>query len=913
MASTNTKTVNTTGVTYDSVGYVAQNWIEVSPAGANIFAIQDTTLSSAIKVLGTGDSIYIEGNFADFQYKQNGKTITLDNGLARSAITLSSMTTTTQVTTTLVFLDGSVTLTNKAGGTKVSINGLDDNGGNKSQQLTTTYKDVVINANDSNTTAATYFAALTPDPTPSVFTLTTGIDVATSNNFYGVGVGNGGTVQASTTLNAGDNLTGITNAVADLTFANTGGATTYVGTRFNNISTIKSTSVGTTGSVLDLSLATGVTSLVVNNSSVAMTYTNVSQLAGLAVNSNAGNVTVQYLDSLVTPTAVATVAVNGMINGTAGVALTIGGVTGTTGFSAINIAATGTNRISSLATSTDNDQKTLTITGAGNLQIDGVTSTAIATLNLSGSTGTNIINLSGVTGSSAGATAVTGGTGNDTVVFTGGNFTTLDTVSLGGGNNTIGLSYTAANGAGATFNTAQASAFNASTNVQNIAFVASAAVAAGESTLRVVDLGLLNTTTSVNFAGLDGVYALGAGQTGSEALAVTGAVTGETLNVQDISGLAGTVGNGAQGNAAADGLDISSIVPFQSITLGLIAEATNATGIQIAGGAAGTGQSGVAAGIGGAAGLGLDGLGNISTLNIISNGNTVANSIIGGAGGTGGTGVGAAGGAAGIGIDNVAGLNVNISGAYDFSILGGAAGAAGAAGNNNAGGAGGARAYGFTAAVNVNASTLTGKLNIEGSAVGTAGDVITGGLGADTINGSSGADFLNGGAGSDIFEYLTGTALEIANTAGGTQAQLGALTSASNIESISGFVSGADKVRINTSAAFFANDTGAEQVSFTTTSTATVAKVSLGNITASNMNGFFTALNAAVTGTASTNAVASSYLVTVGTVSGGLANASNQTFLVINNGVAALNNLDDIINVTGATDFVATDFAFAVV
>jgi S-layer protein len=158
MATTNTKTVNTTGVTYNSTTNVAQNWIEVAPAGANIFAIQDNTLSASIKVLGTGDTIYIEGNFADYQFKQNAKTITLDNGIARVAVTLSSMTNKVQVSTTLVFLDGSVTLTNKAGGTRVSINGFDDNDNARSQVLTANYKAVVINADDSNTTAATYFS-----------------------------------------------------------------------------------------------------------------------------------------------------------------------------------------------------------------------------------------------------------------------------------------------------------------------------------------------------------------------------------------------------------------------------------------------------------------------------------------------------------------------------------------------------------------------------------------------------------------------------------------------------------------------------------------------------------------------------------------------------------------------------------
>ena len=201
MALTNTKTVNTTGVTYDSGTFLSQNWIEQSPAGINTFAIEDNTLSSAIKVLGSDDVIYIEGNFADYQFKQNGKTVTLNNGTQKSSITMNSMTNKVQVTTTLVFLDGSVTLSNKKGSTKVSITGLDDNGAIKSQLLTTKLADVKINATD-NDTAADYFAALPINDT-TTYTLTTNADtfVGTSGNDLFDGA-------ALNTLSAFDNLDG---------------------------------------------------------------------------------------------------------------------------------------------------------------------------------------------------------------------------------------------------------------------------------------------------------------------------------------------------------------------------------------------------------------------------------------------------------------------------------------------------------------------------------------------------------------------------------------------------------------------------------------------------------------------------------------------------------------------------------
>lgn len=778
----------------------------------------------------------------------------------------------------------------------------------------------------------------------TTYNLTTNIDTATANVFNGTFIGNAGAAVAGSTLNAGDSLTGSgSNSIANLTLTNTGAATTQVGTRFTNVATILGTAVGAGGAGVDLSLATGVTGLTANGSTIALTFDNVQQLAPLTVTANRGDVIVNYTDALVTTTAVGTINLNGAINGTAGITVDVGGATATTGFVSMTLNTSGAaSRLTQLTTSNDNDLKTVTITGSANLRIDDVNSTAVTKLDMSGSTATNYINISQATGN----VTVTGGSGDDTVVFGATTLTTSDSINLGTGNNTLGLQYVQATGAGTTFAAAQAAAINAATNVQNISFLASAALTTTNSTLGVIDLGIVNTMTKVNFSGNGGVFALGAGTAGNQAVAVTGAVTGEILSFQDVSGLAATAGtagtNGAGGNAAASGanaakgLALSSAIPFQNVTLELAAGATDTSGIVIAGGAAGAGGAGgtgaggigQAGGAGGTADVAITGLGNISTLSIISNGNTTANQIIGGAGGAGGNGgagtagngngaggAGGAGGAAAVAIDNAAGLNVVVTGAYDLTIVGGAAGAAGTAGAANGGnaggalGAGGARAFGFTAAVNVDASNFTGKLNIEGSNVVTASDVIVGGAGNDTIHGSGGADFLTGGAGNDRFEYLTGNAGEVAKTAGGTQGQMGALTDMANIETITGFTTGADKIALNTSAAFF----GANTVTFTTSSTATVASVSLGNITAADVDGFFAVLNAAVTGVASTAGVASAYLVTTGTVTGGLANASNSTYLVVNNGLATLSNGDMIVKLVGATGVAAGDFVFAAV
>lgn len=780
-----------------------------------------------------------------------------------------------------------------------------------------------------------------------ISTLTTSIETVTSGNFSGIQSATNGAINASSTLNAGDTLIGtLANSTANLTFANTTGNTgAAVGVRFDNVKTINATAVGGAASSLDLSLATGLTGLGFTSSSAssAMSFLGTQTLVPVTITSNAAAFTATFLDSLVTPaTSTATLNLNGAINGTSGIAGTLSGVTASVGFNTISITGTGAaSRLSSLTNSTDNDLRVLNISGAGNVRIDdvdaGVAASNLQTLNMSGSTGTNVINIARSAGNiTTGVTTVTGGSGNDTVIFGSANLTNVDVIDLGAGNNTLGMVF--AQGGANSVSAAQAAGLNIGTNVQNYAFTATAALTAGNSTLSTLDLGLLSNKTLVNLAGSAGVFGLTSGAAGGQALAVTGAVTGETIRIADLSGLAATAGAvgavggaGATGNAAADALDIASTAPFQTVNIDLTTAVTDSSaGIAITGGTAGVGGNGGnnnAGGVGGAAGIAIDGLGNITTLGISSNGSGVAaatvNSIIGGAGGNGGNGVagnngndGGAGGAAAVAIDNAAGLNVNITGGFDLTIAGGAAGAAGTSVDANiVGGAGGARAYGFTSAANINATTFTGKLTIEGSNVVTAGDVISSGTGIDVINGSGGADYIDTGAGADFIEYLTGGAGEIANTAGGTQAQLGGLTDAANIESLSNFATGVDKIRINTSAAYFVNDgaAGTEQVTFTTASTATVGAVNVGNITAADVDALFAAINAAVTATASTAAVASAYLVTTGTVTGGLANSSNSTYLVINNGVAALNNLDQIVKLVGTTSVAAGDIVFDVV
>jgi hypothetical protein len=94
-----------------------------------------------------------------------------------------------------------------------------------------------------------------------------------------------------------------------------------------------------------------------------------------------------------------------------------------------------------------------------------------------------------------------------------------------------------------------------------------------------------------------------------------------------------------------------------------------------------------------------------------------------------------------------------------------------------------ALAVGATVGSKVDASTMTGKLTVNGSGLVGSGDVISGGTGNDTIDGGKGADILTGGAGIDKFIFTAGTAAD--NASGATFGQADVITD---------FLVGTDKI-----------------------------------------------------------------------------------------------------------------------
>ena len=175
ITSNTQKISGSSAVPYDSGTYTVENFIEVAGAGNNTFAFQDLTVKANLTLTGqSGDTTYIEATLGDFNVRQNGRNVYFESGNAVLKIGLSALSAKTTVTTTLVFLDGSITLSNKPGSKKVFINGLDDNGAASSQAITSSKTAVAVTVNPvANNAALNYFTA--PDA-HETFNLTTSVD-----------------------------------------------------------------------------------------------------------------------------------------------------------------------------------------------------------------------------------------------------------------------------------------------------------------------------------------------------------------------------------------------------------------------------------------------------------------------------------------------------------------------------------------------------------------------------------------------------------------------------------------------------------------------------------------------------------------------------------------------------------------
>jgi Ca2+-binding RTX toxin-like protein len=199
-----------------------------------------------------------------------------------------------------------------------------------------------------------------------------------------------------------------------------------------------------------------------------------------------------------------------------------------------------------------------------------------------------------------------------------------------------------------------------------------------------------------------------------------------------------------------------------------------------------------------------------------------------------------------------------------------------------------------------------GKFSITG---GAAADTIIGGAGADTITGGDGIDSLTGGAGADIFVYATG-ASELVTYAGGDKTP-------AKIERITDFVAGTDKIKLTIGAMIsgitLAGTTGIS-VNESSGSLLSAAPITIA-AGKTDIDALTAAFETAASGVASTVGVAgaaSGLQVYTFTTNAGSGAFDGRTYLVINDGTAAIAATDTIIDITGvignisATDFLIT-------
>lgn len=724
-------------------------------------------------------------------------------------------------------------------------------------------------------------------------TLTINVDFVSSNQFYGYVIGEAGSIQSVSTLSSDDVLIGIgTNPTATLNLINTGGGGMLNASgQFNNINSLIVSAGGDGGSILDLSNANSINNVTVQNGTDDLTILNVNSLVPLTILSNSGSVSVDFSDRLVAHLTPAILNVNGVNGGDTPVIIDIGGSAPDLGFSKIILNSSGErSNIQTLTTSNDNDHSNLVINGSADITIENVNSNAITNLDLSGSSGHNHINIANANGN----TTVIGGSGNDDVTFGISNLNEFDQIDLGRGINTISLEFNqpvlelssltqpkedfAKDVFALTkpfqpiLGASAISALNASANVHKIALTSSRALRPGETTAREIDLTTLKTMERVDLTGYDGIFADHAGVSGNGKSAVTlsGICTGETIGSSDVSGVSvdNNTENPTLGGVSA--LSLSAIIPDQIATLEFCATEDRNHGVIVKGGDGGHGGYGLVVGT------------HISALNIVSlNEGDARTAQISAHVIKGGDASSVIGAYAGVAIDNADNLNVTLSGNHALKIVGGYS-------HSDA-----TPAFGFKSVVNVDASQLTGRLTLQGSNVVSGGDGISGGSRDDGIEGAGGADRLIGNEGRDVFFYRNGRAGEIASTNSGRQTELAAITDALNIEAIQDFTSGTDKIVVDTANPFFSE----AQVHFTKGTQAIVTHIVLGDITATNIGDLLKVVNNATVGVASYATTASAYVVQTGTVSGGLSNASNTHFVILNDRKDAIDHNDMIINI----------------
>ncbi|MBQ0747908.1 MAG: DUF4214 domain-containing protein [Marinobacter sp.] len=278
------------------------------------------------------------------------------------------------------------------------------------------------------------------------FTLTTGVDNVVGTTGDDTITGVAANVAAGGTFNTGDSVNGGTGNDTLNLISTTGG--TFTPASLTSVETVRVQDLS--GTTFNMSNATGVQTLVSNNSNTTTNFVNMAAIAGIEVNS-ANNVfsgvAVNYNASVVTGLAdEQNIAVSG-----ANAAVSVNGI------ETFSVAATGVNTLNLF-----NNGSTVNVSGDGSLNLLNVSN--VTTLDASANAG-------GVTATiGSGNVAVTGGTGDDSFNF-GAGLTAAstgvagDVVNGGDGMDTVRVTTS-----GDLSAAAAAAPFNALTSVERVSF-----------------------------------------------------------------------------------------------------------------------------------------------------------------------------------------------------------------------------------------------------------------------------------------------------------------------------------------------------------------------------------------------------------------------------------------------------------
>uniref|UniRef100_A0A2A4YPC8 Peptidase M10 serralysin C-terminal domain-containing protein n=1 Tax=OCS116 cluster bacterium TaxID=2030921 RepID=A0A2A4YPC8_9PROT len=201
-----------------------------------------------------------------------------------------------------------------------------------------------------------------------------------------------------------------------------------------NVETISIHNLAGAAFTFDAANVTGAETLVNDRSNSDLTFDNVQNITAISLNDADGNTDVQFTDTVVAGTADELVVMTKDSGSSATDAdLDVGNQTaiGTDAFEAVKISAEGSNflDIAGLGSAV----KTITIDGAGKLDLAAIDTTVLTKIDASGNTGGVTLDLA-----DAAVLEVIGGTGDDTFVMTG-TYSSADTITGGDGTDTLSI------------------------------------------------------------------------------------------------------------------------------------------------------------------------------------------------------------------------------------------------------------------------------------------------------------------------------------------------------------------------------------------------------------------------------------------------------------------------------------------